>query len=719
MTTQPGRSTPRGLEAIFTPRSIAVIGAGRDARSMSGRLYRNLRQSFHGPVYPVNPQTPEIEGERCWNSILDIPGPVDLAFVVVPARFALDVVRQCVAKSVPGLVMITAGFSEVGGAGTQLERELRETVGRAGVRMIGPNCFGVFNTDPQTGLLGTFADVVPPVGTIAVAAQSGALGVVIPEELRARGVGASMFASIGNKADVSENDLLEYWCGQPSAEVISLYLESFVDAAGFRRVASAISRQKPVVVLKAGRTSAGARAASSHTAALAGPDRAASALLRQAGVVRVDSLQELFDVSALLATQPVPAGRRVGILTNAGGPAILCADALAERGLELPLFSAGLQQALQRGLRPESSVRNPVDLIGSIDPGEYEFCLQHLLASREIDALITIYVSREFGTSGPIARVIHDASVQHAPGVTSLAVIMQTTSLPAELRSEQQTIPGFHHAEAAAAALARAVEYAQIRHRPAGEIPEVQGIDPLKCRAIVDGALTHSVADSRHEAAQGVWLSTEETLSLLAAAGVTLPPWHLAGTVDEAVQQAARRNVPVVLKAVVPGNIHKSDRGGVAINLHGSAAMRAAGERILRAFPESRGLLVQGFIDGGLEALVGLTREPQFGPVVTIGAGGTLVELLDDVACGVVPLTSADVDEMLSRVKLSRLMAGFRGGAPADAGAYRDLILRIAKLAELVPEILELDLNPVRVLVAGQGAVSVDARIRIRRVDAG
>lgn len=694
------------LEPIFRPRSVAVIGAGRDPTSMSGRLYRNLLANFPGPVYPVNPKTAQIDFVRTFPSVLDIPGLVDLAIVAIPAAGALAAVRECIEKRVRGLVVITAGFSETGEAGQRLERELLKVVRAAGIRMIGPNCFGVFNTDPAVRLEATFAASAAPRGNVGICTQSGALGVVIPDYLRHWGLGASTFVSIGNKADVNENDLLEYWSDDPATSVILLYLESFRDPLEFRRLAGEVALRKPIVALKAARSGAGNRAASSHTAALAAPDRAADALFRQSGVLRVESLQELFGVTALLADQPPPRGRSVAILTNAGGPAILCADALVSGGLLLPEFTLELQIELRRLLRPEAAVRNPVDLIGSIDAGEYRKCLELLMDSDEVDAVITIYVPREPGTSANVARAVREVTAMRKRAKTSLAVFMQSDGVPGELGDAAGRIPGYEYPEAAAAALARVAVYAERRKRAAGRISEFPGIRADACRAIVEQAIA-CVGPSEG------WLPAPDVQRLLESLGLPLPRWKVAASADEAVAVAGEWQTPVAIKVVSPTVLHKTEVGGVVANVVGDQAVRNAFRNVASAVSDAKGALVQEFISGGCETFIGVSRDPQFGHILAFGCGGTSVELLDDIACGLCPLTDVDADEMIHSLRTSALLAGYRGQPAADVPALKEALLRVSALLTIVPEIAELDLNPVKVLRTGSGICVLDARIRV------
>lgn len=698
--------TSSGLQAILRPRSVAVVGAGRDPQSMSGRLFRNLLSSFRGPVYPVNLKAPEIGGVRTFASIQDIPEPVDLAFVAVPAGSTLAVVGQCIEKQVRGLVVITAGFSETGPAGRQLERELREMVHAAGIPMVGPNCFGVFNTDPAVRLLGTFGAAVPPRGNVGIGSQSGALGVVIPDYLRHWNLGASTFVSIGNKADVSENELLEYWRDDPQTRVILLYLESFQQTEEFRRIASEVSRHKPIVALKAGRTSAGARAAGSHTAALVGPDRAAEALFLQSGVLRVETLEELFDVASLLAHQPLPRGSSVAILTNAGGPAILCADVLSGRGLMLPELTLELQTDLRRGLRPEASVANPIDLIGSIEPREFRRSLDLLLESDEVDSVIVMFVPREPGAAGEVAKAVREATAAHRNSKTVLTVFMQTEGAPAELADDKTRIPAFGFPEAAAGALARVVHHVERRAHKQGIVPTFPDIDEPACRTIVSEALESCGADGR-------WLEWADIQRLLEGLALKTPRSRIVSSADDAVAIANDWGAPVVLKIVSPGVLHKSDVGGVIANVRGAELVRAAFQQVASCVPGSSRVLVQEYIAGGCETLIGASHDEQFGHLLAFGCGGVDVELLDDVACRLHPLTDVDANLMIHGVRTAQRLEGFRGRPPADVAALCDVLLRVSALLTIAPEICELDLNPVKVLAGHAGACVLDARIRI------
>ncbi len=694
------------LDPILTPRSIAVIGASRDLFSMSGRLYRNLRDRFRGPVYPINLRAATIDAAPAFASVLNVTEPVDLAFVIVPTVHVLDVVRQCVKKHVRGLVVISAGYSETGPAGEDRQRELRELAGAAGIAMVGPNCFGVINTDPEVGLRGVFSPIEVSRGNVAFGSQSGALGVLIPDLIRRWQLGLSSFVSLGNKADVGENDLMLYWEHDPATRVIVLYLESFQDPRGFLEHAQRISRAKPIVVLKAGRTSAGTRAASSHTAALASQSAASEGLFRQAGVIRAETLEELFDVAALLSSQPVPAGPRVAVLGNAGGPGVLCADICESSGLTLPAFSPHLQQSLTAALPPEAAVHNPIDLIATIDPKLYRSSLGLLLNSDEIDAVITIFVPRETDTMPGVARAIREIADAASVPKPVLGVFMQIAPVPEAIAKPGVPIPTYLFPEAAARALARAAWYGNWLRTPPGKYPKFPEIDTQAARRLVASTL-------RQVTPEAAWLDPDTVQRLLISFGLSVPRWAIVRTADEAVAAAARWESRVVVKVIAPSALHKTEVRGVLTNLRGEQQVREAYGQVVQAVADASGVLVQEYVPEGDEVFVGVNRDPAFGPLMGCGLGGALVELAGDVAFRLHPLTDRDAAELIDSGRLAPILGGYRGRPPADRAALADLLLRLSALVEAIPEVAQIDLNPVLVLPASRGALVVDARVRI------
>jgi acetyl coenzyme A synthetase (ADP forming)-like protein len=699
------------LLPVFYPKSVAVIGASREQASIGARLLRNLlRGGFSGTVFPVNPSAPSVGSVKAYKSVLDIPDPVDLAVVVVPARFVLDVARDCAKKGVRGLVVISAGFSETGPEGGALEQELLQIVRDAGMRMVGPNCMGLLNTDPAVRLDVTFAPTFPPQGNVGMSSQSGALGIAILDHARRLDIGISTFVSVGNKADVSGNDLLLYWESDPATDVILMYLESFGHPRRFSRIARRIARKKPIVAVKSGRTASGARAASSHTGALASVERAVGALFRQAGVIRTDTLEELFEVTTLLANQPLPKGRRVGVISNAGGPAILAVDALESAGLEVPVFSDPLQALLRQHLMAEASVRNPVDMIASAGPNHFRACLRSMLDSDEIDSVIVIYIPTSPGALPAVRQAVSEVVGADSGGKTVLGVYMEAYSEPAPpVAAGEARLPVYPFPEPAARALARAANYAEWRLRPEGEHVVFDGIDAVGARAVVESALGRM--------GDGGWLEPAEADAVLRAYGIPTAVSRTVATREEAVAAAAEIGGPVVLKVIAPSVLHKSDVGGIALGVKGPKAVGEAFDRVTSVAEDASGALIQEFVPGGHEVIVGMTEDESFGPLIAFGLGGVFVELIGDVAFRIHPLTDVDAAEMISEVKSARLLEGYRGSEPGDIEALRETLLRVSALVEDLPEIAEMDLNPVKVLPPGEGVRVVDLRMRVRRVE--
>jgi acetyl coenzyme A synthetase (ADP forming)-like protein len=715
---------PRGLDAVFRPRSIAVIGASRDVDSIGGRIFHNLlAHGFEGPVYPVNPKSAVVQSVHAYARVADLPDPVDLGVVVVPAALVLEVLESCGKKGVRAVVVISAGFKETGAQGAALERAAVEIARRHDMRLVGPNCLGVLNTESAVRMDATFAPPYPPAGSVAFSSQSGALGVAILEYASQLQVGISHFVSVGNKADVSGNDLLEYWEHDPGTRVILLYLESFGNPHRFLEVARRVARQKPIVAVKSGRTRAGIRAASSHTGSLAGADTAVSALCLQSGVIRTDTLEELFDVAMLLDSQPVPRGHRVAVLTNAGGPGIMASDALESRGLEVPSLTDATVSALRAFLPPEASTRNPVDMIASATPEHYEKAARILIGDPNVDALLVVYVQPTPTGAPQVARAIVRANEamkaeRRARGETLKTVLscfMGVHGVPEGLRSLQDAhVPSYVFPESAAIALAHAVGYGRWLGTPEGRPPQFADLDRAGAAAIL------ATATRRAEPDRAVWLETGEVAGLLAAYGVRMPGATRAATADTAARAARSLGFPVALKLVSERITHKSDVGGVVLGLRDETAVRAAFATIERNLErrgqraEMEGVLVQPMVEGGIEVIVGITRDPAFGPLVMFGLGGVQVELLKDVVFRVTPLTDLDARQMVRGVRGAPLLEGYRGAPAGDVPALEEVLLRLSQLACDHPAIIEMDLNPLRVMEPGSGCIALDARIAVR-----
>lgn len=706
------RAVAASLLPLFFPRSIAVIGASNDSGSIGGKLFNNiLREGFVGPLYPVNPHSRVICSVKAYPTIGEVPDTVDLAFIVVPRGSVIDVVRQCADAEVRGIVVISAGFSEVGDEGATEEARLLDIVRDAGMRMVGPNCMGLLNTSQAVRLNGTFAPVYPPAGNVAMSSQSGALGIAILDYATRKNIGISQFVSVGNKADVSGNDLILAWEDDPQTDVITLYLESFGNPAKFSRIARRVGRRKPIVAVKSGRTAAGSRAASSHTGALASSEEAVNALFRQAGVIRVDTIEELFDTASLLANQPIPSGRRVGIVTNAGGPGILAADALEANGLVIPELSGDLREAIGSRLPAEASTRNPVDLIASGGPDEFEHATRLLLERGEVDAVMAIYVPTTTDGAAGVAGALRRCQDGYGGDVTLLSVFMQAEGAGEILSGPegQRSIPAYIFPEAAAYALARAVRHGEWRRRPAGDQVKLGERAVLTIRGVVDAALDRLGED-------GGWLNPDEVDDCLTAAGLRIPATRVAVTRDEARAAAAEISGPVVLKVISQDALHKSDVGGVLLDIEGDREVNDAYDRVTGAVGSYDGVLVQEMIRGGHEVLVGMAQDPNFGPLVVFGLGGVYVELLKDVAFRLHPLTDVDAHEMIRQTKGHRLLEGYRNNPKGDVPALEEALQRVSALISVFPELVEMDLNPVKVLAPDEGICVVDARMRVERV---
>jgi acetyl coenzyme A synthetase (ADP forming)-like protein len=709
------RAVAATLLPLFFPRSIAVIGASNDPASIGGRLFNNiLSEGFTGPLYPVNPTSKVVRSVRAYPTILDVPDEVDLAFIVVPQRFVIEVAEQCAQAGVRGVVVISSGFSEVGTQGAADEERLAEVAHRSGMRLVGPNCMGLLNTAPAVRLNGTFAPVYPPAGNVAMSSQSGALGVAILDYATRNNIGISQFVSVGNKADVSGNDLLLAWEDDPETDVITLYLESFGNPSKFSRIARRIGRRKPIIAVKSGRTPAGSRAASSHTGALASSDEAVTALFRQAGVIRVDTIEELFATASLLANQPVPSGHRVGIVTNAGGPGIIAADAMESQGLVISELSDDLRAIIAARLPAEASTRNPVDLIASGGPQQFEEVTTFLLTSGEVDAVMVIYVPTSFEGAAGVAQALRRCQDSYQGEVPLLSVFMQTEAASAALTgdSDHRSIPTYTFPEAAAHALARAVRHGEWRRRDPGTELRLEEPALTQIRSIVDAALDR-LGD------EGGWMDPGEIDACLEAAGLRTPVTAVTKSVTEAQEEAAEIGGLVVLKVMSKDALHKSDVGGVVLGVEGADQVAAAFEKVTGVVETWDGVVVQELIPGGHEVLIGMAQDPNFGPMVVFGLGGVYVELLKDVSFRLHPITDVDAAEMISETKSHKLLEGYRNNPEGDMAALRIALQKVSALIDVVPELDEMDLNPVKVLLPGEGICVVDARMRLKKVAPG
>jgi acetyl coenzyme A synthetase (ADP forming)-like protein len=693
------------VDAIFRPKSVAVVGASRQKHSIGWEILHNmLGCEFQGEVAAVNPSGRVVHSLHCYASVEEIPGPVDLAILVVPSRFAVEAAESCGRKGVRGLVVITAGFKEVGEAGASLEHELVAVARKYHMRMVGPNCMGVINTDPAVSLQATFSATQPLPGNIAFSSQSGALGEAVLASMRELGLGLSMFVSLGNKADVSGNDMIEYWEHDPRTKVILMYLESFGNPKRFVKIARRVTMRKPILAVKSGRTAAGARAAASHTGSLAGADIAVESLLAQCGVIRAASIKELFVYASAFASQPVPRGNRVAILTNSGGPGILATDACVQLGMTLTALAPETQQVMRAALAPEASVTNPVDMIASATDRSYEQCLRALVADPNVDALITIFTSLEMFDNVGVARGI----LRGLEGCTKPVMVCFMGKAGADEAVELLKgagLPVYTFPEDASHALSALIRYRRWLERPTGRTPTFDDFDRT--------AIADIFAEVRAE--RRTQLTLAEAQRVIEGAGIRMAPWVEATTVAGAVEAAERLGYPVALKISSAAIVHKSDVGGVRLKLRNAPAVEAAARELLHAArgADPRAAIVVQRMAGGTEVIFGASLDPKFGPLMMFGLGGIFVEVLKDVAFRVHPITDLDATEMIQSVKAFPILSGARGGKPVAVDVLEETMLRLNQLLAEFPEIREFDLNPFFAASTRDASVAADARILI------
>jgi acyl-CoA synthetase (NDP forming)/GNAT superfamily N-acetyltransferase len=690
------------LQPLLAPGSIAVIGAGSRTRSVGHQILRNLLEGgFTGTVQVVNPRHEEVLGVRAVPSATELVTTPELAIVAVPAGQLLRVLRDCGTRGVRGVLILTAGFGETGQAGRDLQNAAVVLARSYGIRMIGPNCLGVLNTDPAVQMNATFAPLPMNPGGLALASQSGALGVAVVTAAARAGLGLSQFVSMGNKADVSGNDLLLAWEHDARTSVIGLYLESFGNARNFARIARRVSRSKPIVAIKAGRSSAGQRAGQSHTAAAASSDAVVDALFTAAGVLRVDTMTEMLDVARVLSTQPLLGGPRLAILGNSGGPEILATDAATAAGLTVARFGELTLASLRAAAPTAASVQNPVDLGASAQPEEIMTAMEILLAADEVDSVLAVFTETLVSDIEEVMSTIASASATTHKPVVATHVGGEPRLLPTA--GTDSRVPVFDFPEPAAVALGRSWKYTQIRSRKPIEAPDDDGMDADGARALV----------RRLDADHSGWLDAADAARLLGLYGIPLCEQRVVATREAAVTAARGLGYPVAVK-LPGGTVHKSDIGGVRLDVKDDAELRAAFDAVWAAAPAATGVLIQPMVESGLEMILGVVQDPQFGPVVMIGAGGVLADVIADNAFRLAPLTEDDAAEAIDGLRTARLFDGYRGSAAISRPALRNLWVRLSWLAHDVAEVAEIDLNPV--VCRGDRLVVVDAKVRLAPV---
>lgn len=692
------------LEPFYCPASVAVIGASRDESKLGHAVLKNLIQcGYDGELYPINPNAEAILGHQAYPSVLAVTEKIDLSVIVVPDRFVPQVLEECGQKGVKGVIVITAGFREIGGEGIKKEKALVDIVERYDMRMLGPNCLGIIDT--ICPLNASFARGMPRRGDIAMMSQSGALLLAILDWALGEEVGFSRFVSLGNKADIDETDLLQLWDEDPYSKVIVAYLEGISDGPRFMEIAQQVTGETPIIAIKAGTSDAGARAVSSHTGTLAGSERAYDAAFKQAGITRADSIEELFDYAHAFAEVPPIKGDKIAIVSNAGGAAIMATDALDRAQLQLASFQGKTIRSLKTHLPPGSNALNPVDVRGDADAERYKFALDAVLQDKNVDGVIAILTPQAVTRVDETAHAIADVVQEHDKPVLGCFMGQNTALIGIEILRDHM-IPNYPYPERVVDAMRAMVErWRWLGHPPRKmERFEVQRdeVEQVLSQVRADGRLTVGDAEARE---------------IMKAYGITIPQAQLASNPDEAVEIAQRIGYPVVMKIVSPDILHKTDIGGVKLNLMGDTAVRDTFDLLIyrasRYMPEAEiwGALVQEMVPQGKEVIIGINRDPQFGPLLLFGLGGIYVEALKDVSFRIAPIAGWEAEEMITEIRAYPLLRGFRGEKPSDLKAIAECILRVSQLAVDFPEIVELDINPLMVNEEGKGAVAIDMRL--------
>jgi acetyltransferase len=702
------------LDPVFHPQSIAVVGASTRPGTVGNDIFRNLLfAEFKGSVYPVNPKAKSIYGVHAYDNLTEIPSDIDLAVLIVPSSAVLNVVDEAISKGVKGIVVISAGFKEVGHEGAVLEAKLAAKVREAGIPLIGPNCLGIINTDPDVSMNAAFGRKMPEPGNLAFISQSGALCTSVLDYAEERQMGFSKFISFGNKADVNEIDLLEYLAKDEKTSVIAMYLEDITNGRQFIETVRKIfwENNKPILCLKSGRSPEGAKAVSSHTGSLAGSDSVYDALLIQAGVQRVDTIAELFDYAALYTTQPLPRGNRLAIITNAGGPGIMATDAAVRHGLKLAELSAATKDKLRPALPPTASLHNPVDVIGDARADRYEAAVRTVLEDDNVDMGIVILTPQSMTDIEETAAVV-PAALKGINKPVICSFMGARDVAPGVKILRDHGVPNYAFPEEGVKSLAAANWLVNLREVPHREMIEFKDIDVAGAKRIV-GDLLNDHAER--------YLTQADCRSLFQCYGLPLLKSGIAKTAAEAAKMADSFGVPVVMKVMSADVIHKYDAGGVILNVHGAEEATAAYKKILtnveKHVPGAKieGILMEEMARKGVEVILGANRDARFGPLMMFGLGGTLVEVLKDVSFRLAPMWRTSAERMVRQIRSFKVLDGFRGNPPSDIDAIVDALLRLSTMVCNHPEIAECDINPLIVHAKGEGCSVADSRIMLRR----
>lgn len=701
------------LDKIMKPKSIAVIGASTKPATIGSEMMQRLRDyKFTGNIYPVNPKADSIEGFKAYPTVLEIPGEVDFAVIIIPQKFVLDTLAQCNEKGIKGICIISAGFKETGAEGLKLEQELAETLKKYGMRCVGPNCLGVINTSEDIRLDATFAEALPVKGDIAFVSQSGALGGGILNILKDLNVGFSQFVSVGNQADINAETMMEYWENDDDVSQILLYMESISNPANFRKLATRISKKKPVVALKAGRSAAGASAASSHTGSLAGADKAAAALMQQSGVIREFSLKSLFDTAKVFSNCPIPKGNRVAIITNSGGPGIMATDAICESGMEMAQITDATKDKLRSFLPSAASVKNPIDMIASAPIDHYKQTLETVIADENVDMIMVIYLPFMGLKDIDVAEAIMEIKKAH-PEKPVIGAFMTKTDFFTKLSEMEVNMPFFMYAEEVAEGFLRLDQQRQWMNRPEGQIP-CYSVD--KCK--VEKIIKQSINEGRDQ------LTTLESIDVLEAYGIRACKYGLATTKEQAISVANSIGYPVVMKMTSKTTSHKTDVGGVVVNIQSEEQLGNDYDALMARLEKAglieglEGVIIQEMVKGSREMVCGIATDPQYGPMMMFGLGGVFIEVLKDVTFRMAPLTNVDAAEMIKSVKSYKLLEGARGTKPAQIDQIEETLLRLSQLVSDFNFIDELDINPLLISEKTGEGIAVDGRIKVRMEEA-
>lgn len=697
-----------GLDKIMRPRSIAVIGASTKEHTIGSDIMKRLLEyGYTGKIYPINPKDSEIHGLKAYQSVLDVADDIDMALIVINAKYVLSVIDQCHQKGVKGVVVISAGFKETGSAGAELEKQLAAKIHKYGMTLVGPNCLGVVNTDPAVHLDACFAESLPARGDIGFVSQSGALGGGILNILKDLNLGFAQFISIGNQADVNADSAIEYWENVDDVRQILLYMESIADPKKFRKLATSTTKKKPILALKAGRSAAGASAASSHTGSLAGADKAADALLKQSGVIREFTLQNLFNTAKVFSHCPIPKGDRVAIVTNSGGPGIMATDTVVECGMQMAELSEATKEKLRSFLPAAASVKNPVDMIASAPLDHYQQTLETVLSDDGVDMVIVIYLPFLGLKDIDVAKVVMDIKAQH-PNKPIVGVFMTKNEFFAKLSDMEVNVPFFMFAEEAVMGLNRLNQQRKWIERPI-TTPMRFDVDAERAAKIFSDA----AAENREQ------LTTGESLQVLSAYGIRVCKDGEAKNADEAVALAEEIGYPVVMKLNSKKISHKTDVGGVRVGIKDAEQLRAEYADLVSKLEAKglmdgfEGIIVQEMVKSDREMVCGCAKDPQYGPMMMFGLGGVFVEVMKDVTFRLAPLTPEDANDMITSVKAYKLLQGARGAIPAQIDKVEETLMRLSQLVEDYPSIEELDINPLMISDKNGEPIAVDGRIKV------